>query len=736
MTLWYCDGALGTGTNTGTSWANAWQGFASIVWSSLSAGDTLYISGGSSSTTYSTTVLQPAQSGASGNPITITAGIDAGHNGTVIIDGSTTTTMASSSAALYVTGGITNLTIQNLTIQNGLENNVFIQSVASGVVIVQNCTIHVNTAAVTLTTNASTAAGNGTLHFAAVPAAIVANSNNNGALIDLTNDAALVHPTFVATGSTSTTIVISPANAQLVNSGESILVGYNGRGARIAQNTGGTIHFRNNLIDTANNTPAQTDTIFTAINSLACTVRIYNNTLNNNNIDPSEHCDGIQVQQEAAALFIYNNFINHPNGGSNNHGIIVNDVATGSTYNIYNNVIQNLQNASLGPEATPEYAVFLETIDSGAWAGTCNIFNNTIVGGSESAIVIYEPAGVNANWVIQNNIICPLPVTQYAYYLASGLAGLSATIDYNLIWFGQTNLRVDYAIGGSGIGAVRSTNTHASGTGLWYFEVQYSRTLGSSSTNIGIGNSSASLTSTTGFTSASAGYTATNGNYFIAGSVPSTIQTANALDIIGVAVDLTNSKIWIKNITRNSGWNNGAIGSQNPATNTGGQSLSALAAGPYYAMASVGQFNDYVCFNLGGSAFAGTPPAGATAWGASATMNPADLASPATLTAPVALVASTTESFSTWQGGGFDTHSPQPGNPNFVSFLSNYTLTSPSPAINAGTTILLANPDIIGTSRPQSTAYDLGAYEYVTVAPSGGPFIGMPNYPDWIGPRY
>src|SRR6185312_3179166 len=93
MTVWYVDNSLGTGSNNGTSWANAWRTIGAIVWggSGVVAGDTLYLSGGTTSQSYtgsgSTTILTVGASGSFGAPITISGGIDSGHDGTVIIDG-------------------------------------------------------------------------------------------------------------------------------------------------------------------------------------------------------------------------------------------------------------------------------------------------------------------------------------------------------------------------------------------------------------------------------------------------------------------------------------------------------------------------------------------------------------------------------------------------------------------------------------------------------------------------
>ncbi len=84
-TDWYVDNGAG-GTNAGTSWANAWESFADVVWdgAGVVAGDTLYISGGAASKTY-LEKLEIGASGGAGNRITVQVGPDANHNGQVII---------------------------------------------------------------------------------------------------------------------------------------------------------------------------------------------------------------------------------------------------------------------------------------------------------------------------------------------------------------------------------------------------------------------------------------------------------------------------------------------------------------------------------------------------------------------------------------------------------------------------------------------------------------------------
>jgi len=68
-----------------------------------------------------------------------------------------------------------------------------------------------------------------------------------------------------------------------------------------------------------------------------------------------------------------------------------------------------------------------------------------------------------------------------------------------------------------------------------------------------------------------------------------------------------------------------------------------------------------------------------------------------------------------WNGSNVLGTSSQSGNPNLSNPTTSFALTSSSTlAINNGSSTVAPSTDYIGTTRPQGTAYDIGAYEFLT----------------------
>ena len=428
---------------------------------------------------------------------------------------------------------------------------------------------------------------------------------------------------------------------------------------------------------TPTSTSSQTDTLWTSGNK---GVLVQHNVFTVANTDPTGHSDCIQSYDDFLVTF-RGNHLAHPNGGVNNHGFIVSDVRAGGTVYFHDNIV--VMGSIPGQTAAkPEVAIFREYLTAG-YTGTVKIWNNIVYGGL-CGYYTYATAGPMPADDFKNNIIYALPISIAPYGLGNGNLAIPARTDYNDVFVFTGNLAVYNQ--GSGVGAVRSTTSKASG--LAYFEVQLGMIVSSDNTMVGIGNASAQLTTLTGAFGNSVAWEWKNGKVYLDGSHANTSHvTGSAADVVAFAFDFNNRKFWVNNLTTGSGWNGDVIARQNPTMGIGGYPFETLAPGPYFIMISVGSAGDYVILNPGRTPFVGAVPSGYAAWGSATTLNSADIAAPATLTAPIAYISGVGYlRWAVWRSLGYDRHGVN-ADPLFVDAVAeDFRLSSNSPAIAAGVT--------------------------------------------------
>jgi hypothetical protein len=153
----------------------------------------------------------------------------------------------------------------------------------------------------------------------------------------------------------------------------------------------------------------------------------------------------------------------------------------------------------------------------------------------------------------------------------------------------------------------RAIASHSSGK--FYFEHTVLAT--NSNDQLGFGNATESLGSVGQSTNSVGWKFLSGGAVQINGSTIGTAAGGVAVsDVLSAAVDFTGKLIWFRVNAGN--WNNS--GTANPATGTGGFSLSTLAAGPYFPQADVDGASSSYTSNFGGSTYAQTVPAGFGNW--------------------------------------------------------------------------------------------------------------------------
>lgn len=196
-----------------------------------------------------------------------------------------------------------------------------------------------------------------------------------------------------------------------------------------------------------------------------------------------------------------------------------------------------------------------------------------------------------------------------------------------------SNGNLTFASTNSGAHCGRATTGILAGSGgvnaslLKYFEVT-AVAVGATANlglEIGVANETQALNNFLGSGGASTCLESKAGSIFYNGSVFFTWFTVANADIVGVAVDFLHQKLWwTKNGTT---WNNGVIGAQNPASNTGGftSAVAMFNNSGYktiYPAFGARQTGTGATLNAGASPFAYTPPSGFSAWDATTAFDP------------------------------------------------------------------------------------------------------------------
>jgi len=162
------------------------------------------------------------------------------------------------------------------------------------------------------------------------------------------------------------------------------------------------------------------------------------------------------------------------------------------------------------------------------------------------------------------------------------------------------NLEVTSSVNDKGVRAIASASS-----GLKYYEALI--TVGVTSMQVGLANSSYPLTNWLGDSTNSVGYSAAGPVY--RDGVIATIATYTIGDTICIAADLSNSRIWLR--VNSGNWNNS--GTADPVTNVGGIDISAIS-GPIFPACSASGTTRKWTANFGGSAYAQSVPTGYGNW--------------------------------------------------------------------------------------------------------------------------
>jgi len=155
----------------------------------------------------------------------------------------------------------------------------------------------------------------------------------------------------------------------------------------------------------------------------------------------------------------------------------------------------------------------------------------------------------------------------------------------------------------------RAASTAGKTTGKFYFEATFTTNTGGANRGLGIGTTASTYTGMSNSATTGSVVYVTSGAIYSNGSSQG-ISISGSGSTYGMAVDLTNRKIWFRR-GASGNWNNNAT--YDPATNVGGVTIPAGTMVPFVVFGgTAGAANNVFTANFGASAFAGAVPSGFT----------------------------------------------------------------------------------------------------------------------------
>lgn len=157
----------------------------------------------------------------------------------------------------------------------------------------------------------------------------------------------------------------------------------------------------------------------------------------------------------------------------------------------------------------------------------------------------------------------------------------------------------------------RGANAVGKTSGKLYFEETFTNVTGGGNCGVGVGTTASTYTGMGGNGTAGGIVFRASGNIYGNGLNSGVSLGARSFtDVIGIAVDLDNRKIWFR-VSPAGNWNNNVA--NNPATNVGGITIPAGTMVPFCTFGGAIPFSgNVVTANFGASAFSGAVPAGFT----------------------------------------------------------------------------------------------------------------------------